>query len=101
MRHFRALVESANGRFAHHDGDIEDGAQRLDRVLSQADVVLCPIDCVSHSAYLRAKKFCKRAAKTFVPLGAPACRRSRPGCTTPAAPWARPGREIPVRHVIE
>ena len=68
VRHFRALVESANGRFAHHDGGVEDGAQRLDRVLSQADVVLCPIDCVSHSACLRAKKFCKRAAKTFVPL---------------------------------
>ena len=68
IRHFRALVESANGQFAHHDGGIEDGAQRLDRVLSQADVVLCPIDCVSHSACLRAKKFCKRAAKTFVPL---------------------------------
>ena len=68
VRHFRALVESANGQFAHHDGGVEDGAARLDRVLNQADVVLCPIDCVSHSACLRAKKFCKRAAKTFVPL---------------------------------
>ena len=68
VRHFRALVERANGQFAHHDGGVEDGAARLDRVLSQADVVLCPIDCVSHSACLRAKKFCKRAAKTFVPL---------------------------------
>ena len=68
VRHFRALVESANGRFAHHDGGVEDGAARLDRVLSQADVVLCPIDCVSHGACLRAKKFCKRTAKTFVPL---------------------------------
>ncbi|MDE0384173.1 MAG: DUF2325 domain-containing protein [Defluviicoccus sp.] len=68
VRHFRALVESANGQFAHHDGGVEDGATRLDRVLGQADVVLCPIDCVSHSACLRAKKFCKRAAKTFVPL---------------------------------
>ena len=68
VRHFRALVERANGQFAHHDGGVEDGAQRLDRVLTQADVVLCPIDCVSHSACLRAKKFCKRTAKTFVPL---------------------------------
>ena len=68
VRHFRALIERANGQFAHHDGGVEDGAQRLDRVLTQADVVLCPIDCVSHSACLRAKKFCKRTAKTFVPL---------------------------------
>jgi len=30
--------------------------------------VLCPVDCVSHGACLRAKTFCKRTAKTFVPL---------------------------------
>ena len=66
--HFRALVEKSNGRFCHHDGGVEDGAARLDRVLNQADVVLCPVDCVSHSACLKAKKFCRRSAKTFVPL---------------------------------
>ena len=68
VRHFRALIERSNGQFAHHDGGVEDGAARLDGVLKQADVVLCPVDCVSHSACLRAKKFCKRTAKTFVPL---------------------------------
>ena len=68
VRHFRALIERFNGRFSHHDGGVEDAAARLDRVLHQADVVLCPIDCVSHGACLRAKKFCKRTAKTFVPL---------------------------------
>ena len=30
--------------------------------------MLCPVDCVSHGACLRAKRFCKRAAKPFVPL---------------------------------
>ena len=68
IHHLRALIERANGQFSHHDGGVEDSSTRLDRVLSQADVVLCPIDCVSHSACLRAKKFCKRTAKTFVPL---------------------------------
>ena len=68
VRHFRALVERANGQFAHHDGGLEDGAQRLDRVLTRADLVLCPVDCVSHGACLRAKTFCKRTAKPFVPL---------------------------------
>ena len=68
VRHFRALIEKSNGSFCHHDGGVEDGAARLDGVLKQADVVLCPVDCVSHSACLRAKKFCKRTAKTFVPL---------------------------------
>ena len=66
--HFRALVESLNGRFSHHDGGVDDNIGRLGGVLNQADVVLCPVDCVSHGACLKAKAFCKQTAKPFVPL---------------------------------
>lgn len=66
--HLRALIRQSNGELIHHDGGVEDGAGRLIRVLGQADAVLCPVDCVSHGACLRAKRFCKRAAKPFVPL---------------------------------
>ena len=66
--HFRALVERLNGHFVHHDGGIEDHEGQLGRILGQADVVLCPVDCVSHRACHRAKQFCKRTAKPFVPL---------------------------------
>ena len=68
VAHFRALVEKANGRFIHHDGGIEESERRLGRLLSQGDVVLCPIDCVSHRACARAKRFCKQTSRTFVPL---------------------------------
>lgn len=68
MEHFRAVVENANGRFIHHDGGLEDNDRRLGTLLSQGDVVLCPVDCVSHSACARAKRFCKQTARTFVPL---------------------------------
>ena len=68
VAHFRALVERLNGHFIHHDGGIEDHEGQLGRILGQADVVLCPVDCVSHRACLRAKRFCKRTAKPFVPL---------------------------------
>ena len=57
-----------NGHFIYHDGGIEDHEGQLGRILGQADVVLCPVDCVSHRASLRAKTFCKRTAKPFVPL---------------------------------
>ena len=66
--HFRAVVENLNGRFSHHDGGVDDNIGRLGGVLSQADLVLCPVDCVSHGACLKAKTFCKQAAKPFVPL---------------------------------
>ena len=68
VSHFRTVVESLNGRFSHHDGGIDDNIARLGGVLNQADVVLCPVDCVSHGACLKAKTFCKQAAKPFVPL---------------------------------
>ena len=68
VSHFRALVERLNGHFIHHDGGIEDHEGQLGRILGQADIVLCPVDCVSHRACLRAKRFCKRTAKPFVPL---------------------------------
>lgn len=68
VAHFRALVERCRGEFIYHDGGLEDGRARLAGVLERADAVLCPIDCVSHDACLRVKKFCKQNAKTFVPL---------------------------------
>lgn len=68
VSHFRTLVERLNGQFIHHDGGIEDHEGQLGRILGQADVVLCPVDCVSHRASHRAKRFCKQTAKPFVPL---------------------------------
>ncbi len=68
LRHFRAFVESANGRFFHHDGGIEDNGRALECTLSRGDVVLCPVNCVSHGACRRAKRFCKQTARPFAPL---------------------------------
>ncbi|MBN4079006.1 DUF2325 domain-containing protein [Beggiatoa alba] len=66
--HFRDLVERANGHFMYHDGGREDGHCHLAAVLQKADVVLCPLDCVSHSAVERVKRFCKRNHKTLMLL---------------------------------
>jgi hypothetical protein len=66
--HFRNLVERANGRFFHHDGGIEANERRLDCLLARGDIVLCPVDCVSHQACIKAKRYCKGTAKIFVPL---------------------------------
>jgi hypothetical protein len=64
--HYRALVARCNGRFDHHDGGIEDNRQRLEGMLSAADAVLCATDSVSHDAYYRLKRFCKRYGKPHV-----------------------------------
>jgi hypothetical protein len=66
--HFHALVERQNGRFMHHDGGLHGGRLRLGSLLPQADVVFCPLDCVSHDAANRVKQFCKRHEKRLVLL---------------------------------
>ncbi|PIE72814.1 MAG: hypothetical protein CSA20_05790 [Deltaproteobacteria bacterium] len=63
---YRQLVEERGGRFSHHDGGRENSRQQLPRLLSGADVVLCPVDCVSHDACKQVKRICKRYDKPFV-----------------------------------
>lgn len=57
--HFRTLVEQANGEFIHHDGGREDGPARLSSTLSRADIIVCPLDCISHKAIHLIKKHCE------------------------------------------
>ncbi|VAX11200.1 Membrane protein involved in colicin uptake [hydrothermal vent metagenome] len=66
--HFRALVERQNGCFIHHDGGQEESSHRLESLLSGADAVLCPLDCVSHDAVHRIKRDCKRQGKRLLLL---------------------------------
>jgi hypothetical protein len=63
---YRHIVERCGGRFLHHDGGEEHGAQRLDATLSAADVVICQTGCISHDAYWRVKDHCKRHRKRCV-----------------------------------
>jgi hypothetical protein len=67
-RHYRDLVERCNGELIRHDGGLEESRQRLESLLASADAVVCPADAVSHDAYLRTKRFCKRAEKPCVLL---------------------------------
>lgn len=64
--HYRQLVEQCGGRFLHHDGGKEASRTLLPKMLTTADAVLCPIDCVSHDACNCVKKMCKRFQKPFV-----------------------------------
>lgn len=64
--HYRQLVEQCGGRFLHHDGGKEASRTLLPKMLTTADAVLCPIDCVSHDACNCVKKMCKKFQKPFV-----------------------------------
>ncbi|MEM8853762.1 MAG: DUF2325 domain-containing protein [Pseudomonadota bacterium] len=64
----RSIAHQFNCGFVHHDGGVEDASQRLDSVLPSVDCVLCPVNCISHDASLRAKRVCQSLNKPFVPL---------------------------------
>lgn len=66
--HLRDAVERHRGAFLHHDGGIEQSLGTIDGLVSQADTVVCAIDCVSHGACLKLKAACRRMGRTFLPL---------------------------------
>jgi hypothetical protein len=64
----RAIVEGSGAAFVHHDGGIEHHLNLLAGLASQADLVVFPVDCISHHAAQLAKQLCRQAGKRFIPL---------------------------------
>lgn len=64
----KALAAPRGIDMLFHDGGIEDRHGLLPGLVSRADVVMFPVDCVSHEAALAVKRLCGNAAKAFVPL---------------------------------
>jgi len=61
--HYRALGERFGCMLLHHDGGVEQSPQHLQQLLSSADAVICPVDCVSHDACAAVKRLCRKCLK--------------------------------------
>ena len=92
LPHLRARATSCNASLLHHDGGQEESLHALGRLVDRADVVLCPIDCVSLQACLKVKGLCRRRAKPFVPL-----RSSSATCFTRAIRALQGGLPVDAR----
>jgi hypothetical protein len=68
VAHPRSLSESRGAELLYHDGGIEHHPDLLAGLTSRADIVLFPVDCVSHDAALMVKRLCRRTNKRFIPL---------------------------------
>lgn len=64
----RTLVERTGARFLHHDGGIEHSSSLLPGLVSRADMLYFPIDCVSHDAVATIKRLCRQLEKPYKPL---------------------------------
>ncbi len=63
---YKQIIEQNGGEFLYHDGGVESARHMLPKMLTGADAVFCPIDCVSHDACKCVKKICKQYQKPFV-----------------------------------
>jgi hypothetical protein len=66
--HLREASERLGARFLHHDGGVDDRSGLLGGLVSRADLVMFPVDCVSHEAATLLKRLCRQMEKPFVPL---------------------------------
>jgi Uncharacterized protein conserved in bacteria (DUF2325) len=66
--HLRAIAERSGAIFLHHDGGIEERSGLLQGLISRADAVLFPVDCISHTAMSLIKRTCRQSDKPFLPL---------------------------------
>ncbi len=64
----RASLEAVGGALLCHDGGRHDQSSLLPGLISQADRVAFPVDCVSHDAALTVKRLCRQLGKPWVPL---------------------------------
>ena len=64
----RAALEAAGGALLCHDGGRHDHPSLLPGLVSQADRVAFPVDCVSHDAALAVKRLCRQLGKPWLPL---------------------------------
>jgi hypothetical protein len=64
----RAAVDRLGAVFLHHDGGVENHPNLLPGLASRADLVLFPVDCISHDAANAVKTLCRQGGKRFVPL---------------------------------
>lgn len=65
---YRQIVEDAGGRFLSFHGAADAAMAELHTLLVDADLIVCPLDCVRHEAFFVTKNYCKRARKPCVML---------------------------------
>jgi hypothetical protein len=82
----KALVERTGARFLHHDGGIEHSSSLLPGLISRADVLLFPIDCISHDAVATLKRLCRQLSRCERQASRHWRRRSRGSIGVPRSP---------------
>jgi hypothetical protein len=60
---YKEVVENAGGEFHYHDGYMKNANANLEAKVKRCDLVLCPVNCNSHTACRKVKQLCSRHNK--------------------------------------
>jgi hypothetical protein len=60
---YKNVVENAGGEFHYHDGYMKNANAGLEAKVKRCDLVLCPVNCNSHTACRKVKQLCSRHNK--------------------------------------
>jgi len=65
---YSQLIENSGGSFIAFHGNPDDRLDNLPQLLEDADMIVCPVDCVNHEAFFTVKHYCKYSGKPCVLL---------------------------------
>jgi len=68
IQRIRAFVEEVQAEFLHHDGGVEERKGLLAGIVSRADAIFFPVDCISHDSVAVLKRLCRQTGKPYLPL---------------------------------
>jgi hypothetical protein len=60
---YKEIVENAGGEFHYHNGYMKNANAGLEAKVKRCDLVLCPVNCNSHTACRKVKQLCNRHNK--------------------------------------
>ena len=61
--HYEQTISNLGGQCMRYEDTANQGHRKLTSIIRQADVVFCPVDCVSHGTANAAKKLCRSLEK--------------------------------------
>jgi hypothetical protein len=68
VANLRRFTREKGGELLSHDGGIEDSLGLLAGLVGRSDLVLFPVECVSHEATGMVKRFCEASGVPFRPV---------------------------------
>ena len=82
---YRRVVEASGGKLVIYRNMPQGPGYHLPVLLDHADMVVCPMDCVNHTAFFTVKHYCRRSGKPCVLLDRSSLSTFRKGIATLAA----------------